>query len=71
MTDTPDYKNKSQTAFGVAIICLCFVAETLNFTRMHPNVATITVLSILFAVFIGTTVAGINWHRKYKAQPKD
>jgi hypothetical protein len=71
MTDTPDYKNKSQTAFGVAIICLAFVAETLNFTRHNPNAATITVLSILFAVFIGTTVAGIKWHLKYKAQPKD
>jgi ABC-type spermidine/putrescine transport system permease subunit II len=67
----PDYKNKSQTAFGVAIICIGFVLETLQLTRLHPNAATIAVLSILFATFLGTTVAGVVWHRRYKAQVRD
>ena len=68
---TPDYKNKSQTAFGVAIICISFVFETLQFSRLKPNAATITVLSILFATFLGTAVAGVVWHRRYKAQARD
>ncbi len=68
---TPDYKNKSQTAFGVAIICFGFVFETLQFTRLQPNAATITVLSILFAPFVGMSVAGVVWHRRYKAQARD
>jgi hypothetical protein len=64
---TPDYKNKSQTMFGIAIICLGFVLETLQVTRGHPQPATIVILSLLFAVFVGTGVVGIVWHRKYKA----
>ncbi|MDZ7632187.1 MAG: hypothetical protein U5K74_12795 [Gemmatimonadaceae bacterium] len=64
---TPDYKNKSQTAFGVAIICAGFVLETWNFTRGNPNFATRTILGLLSAVFVGTIVVGIHWHRKYRA----
>ncbi|MES3035452.1 MAG: hypothetical protein V4813_15740 [Gemmatimonadota bacterium] len=65
---TPDYKNKSQTAFAIAFICLCFVAETLNFARGNPRPGTIVVLSILAAVGIGSVVVGVVWHRRYKAQ---
>jgi vacuolar-type H+-ATPase subunit I/STV1 len=68
---TPDYKNKSQTMFGVAIICLGFVLETMQLVKGHPNAATAAILSLLFAVFIGTTVLGVVWHRRYKALAKD
>lgn len=64
---TPDYKNKSQTAFGVAIICACFVLETWQFTRGNPNVATKSILALLTLVWVGTVIAGIVWHRKYQA----
>lgn len=64
----PDYKNKSQTAFAVSIICLGFVAETLNFARGNPLVATVVVLSILGAVGVGSAVLGVVWHRRYKAR---
>ncbi len=64
---TPDYKNKSQTAFGVAIICGGFVLETMQLTRGHPNPATVAVLSILLVTFVGSLVAGIVWHRRYRA----
>jgi len=64
---SPDYKNKSQTAFAVAFICLCFVAETLNFARGNPRPGTVAVLSILAAAGIGSVVMGTVWHRRYKA----
>ncbi len=65
---TPDYKNKSQTAFAISFICLCFVAETLNVARGNPRPAAIVVLSILAAVGVGSVVMGVVWHRRYKAQ---
>lgn len=71
MADAPDYKNKSQTAFAAAIICLCFVAETLNFARGNPRKATVAVLSILAVIGVGSLVAGIVWHLRYKAQRAD
>jgi hypothetical protein len=64
---TPDYKTKSQTMFGVAIICLGFVLETLQVTRGHPATATAWILGALFVVFVGATVTGIVWHRRYTA----
>jgi hypothetical protein len=64
----PDYKNKSQTAFAVSIICLGFVAETLNFARGNPRPGTVIVLSLLAAVGVGSVVMGVVWHRRYKAQ---
>ena len=64
----PDYKNKSQTAFAVAFICLCFEAETLNVARGHPQPAAVIVLSILAAVGLGSVAVGVVWHRRYKGQ---
>lgn len=69
MAEEPDYKNKSQTAFAVSIICLGFVAETLNVARGNPKTATVVVLSILAVIGVGSLVAGIIWHRHYKSQP--
>ena len=66
-----DYKNKSQTAFGVAIICGAFVLETAQITRGHLNAGTQVVLGILTIVFVGTVVAGIHFHRKMQALPAD
>ena len=66
-----DYKNKSQTAFGVAIICGAFVLETAQITRGHLNVGMQIVLGILAMVFIGTVVAGVHFHRKMQALPTD
>jgi hypothetical protein len=66
----PDYKNKSQTAFAVFFICLCFVGETLNFARGNPRPATVIVLSLLAAVGLGSVVMGVVWHRSYKSQLK-
>jgi len=63
----PDYKNKSETVFAVAIICLGFVAETMNVARVNPRPATVVVLSILAAVGVGSLVIGVAWHRRYKA----
>lgn len=68
---SPDYKTKSQTAFGVAIICIGFVLETLQYTRLHPNAATIAMLSILSVTLVGTSVAGVVWHRRDTAQARD
>ena len=68
---TPDYKNKSQTMFGVAIICAGFVLETMQLTAGHPNLGTASVLTLLSVVFIGTLVTGVVWHRRYKAQSRD
>ena len=68
---TPDYKNKSQTMFGVAIICAGFVLETMQLTTGHPNLGTASVLTLLSLVFLGTTATGIVWHRRYKAQSRD
>lgn len=64
----PDYKNKSQTLFGVAIICGGFVLETAQITRGHPNRPTLVVLAILAAVFVWSVVVGVIYHRRYKAQ---
>jgi len=63
----PDYKNKSQTAFAVSIICLGFVAETMTVARGNPRPATVVVLSILAAVGVGSVVVGVVWHRRYKS----
>ncbi|MBC7844320.1 MAG: hypothetical protein H7099_18560 [Gemmatimonadaceae bacterium] len=68
---TPDYKNKSQTMFGVAIICAGFVLETMQLTAGHPNLGTASVLTLLSLIFLGTTATGIVWHRRYKAQVRD
>jgi len=64
----PDYKNKSQTAFAVSIICLGFVAETMTVARGNPRPATVVVLSILAAVGVGSVVIGSVWHRRCKEQ---
>jgi hypothetical protein len=66
-SDTPDYKNKSQTAFAVAIICGIFVAETMQLTRGHPEPASVVILSILGLVSIIALVVGIVWHRRIPA----
>jgi hypothetical protein len=63
----PDYKNKSQTAFGVAIICAGFVLETVQVTRGHPYPATKVILALLTIVFVGSLAAGIVWHRRWRA----
>ncbi len=63
----PDYKNKSQTAFAVSIICLSFVAETLTVARGAPRPAAVVSLSILAAVGVASVVVGVVWHRRYKA----
>jgi hypothetical protein len=63
----PDYKNKSQTAFAISLICLCFVAETLTVARGAPRPAAVVVLSILAAVGLASLVVGVVWHRRYKA----
>lgn len=62
--EPPDYKNKSQTAFAVAIICGVFVAETMQITRGHPEPASVVILVILGVVSVGALVAGIVWHRR-------
>ncbi len=64
----PDHKNKSQTAFGVAIICAGFVLETIQVTRGHPLPASKVILALLAIVFVGSLTAGIVWHRKWRAQ---
>lgn len=64
----PDYKNRSQTAFAVSIICLCFVAETMNFARGNPEPAAIVVLALLAVVGVGSVVAGIVYHRRARQQ---
>ena len=66
----PDYKNKSQTYFAVAFICLSFLAETLNFARGNPLPATVVVLSILGVVGVYSVGAGIYYHRKAKEHPR-
>jgi hypothetical protein len=63
----PDYKNTSQTYFAVAFICLCFVAETLNFARGNPYPATKVVLSVLGVVGVYSVGAGIHYHRKARS----
>ena len=63
---TPDYKNKSQTAFGVAIICAGFVLETWQLTRGDMRPATKVILAMLTLVWAGTVVAGVVWHRKHQ-----
>lgn len=67
MDEQPDWKNKSQTAFAIAFICLCFVAETLNFARGNPRPATVVVLSLLGVLGIGSVIAGVIWHRRHVA----
>jgi hypothetical protein len=67
---TPDYKNKSQTAFAVTIICGGFVLETLQLTRGHPYPAAWVILGLLAVVSVGSLVAGVVWHRKWKATPE-
>ncbi|MCC7054482.1 MAG: hypothetical protein IT355_14530 [Gemmatimonadaceae bacterium] len=66
----PDYKNRSQTYFAVAFVCLCFVAETLNFARGNPYRATVVVLTLLGVLGVYSLGAGIYYHRKAKAQPR-
>lgn len=66
---TPDYKNKSQTAFGVAIICAGFLLETRQITGGAFNQGTRIVLGAILLVFIYSLIGGIVWHRRYKAQP--
>ncbi len=61
---TPDYKNKSQTAFAVAFIALVFVAETMQLTRGHPEPAAAVILAVLGVVGIGALVVGVVWHRR-------
>lgn len=63
----PDYKNKSQTLFGVAIISGGFSLETLHVTRARHEAQTLVVHGIFFVVFVCSLVAGIVYHRRYKA----
>ena len=60
--------NTSQTAFAVAIICLVFVAETMQISRGHPQAAAAAILSVLAVVGVSAVVRGVYFYRRAKSE---
>lgn len=67
----PDYKNKPETWFAVAITCSVFVAETSTMTRFHYNTPTKVMMVLPGLTIVVSIVQWIRFRAVWKEQRQD
>ena len=65
----PDYLKRSRLAFGVAVICLLFLLETVLAHQRFPSPASPVVWALLGSVGLSALAAGWWWGRLARVQP--
>lgn len=67
----PALDRRSKLAFGVAVICGLFLAETMVAHRTTPHPASPLIWSVLGGVAVVSLVLGALWHRRARGPGSD